>query len=168
MIFAPSMLEKVLSGEKTVTRRRPASGRIQYTKGRSLSVQPGRGVRGVARIRVLSVRNEKLLAITEDEAHREGFGSVDDFRDFWESMYGPRSWKGTVARVEFGLEDAAGRVALAISCLRCATPTVVDYDEFQRHDGIYLSCAACDFDLRAFESLPDSYDIRPLAKAVVA
>lgn len=166
-MFHPEMLAKVLSGEKTVTRRRSSGGRIRYSEGRSFAIQAGRGMPAVGRIRVLSVRSEKLRAITEDEALREGFGSVDDFRDFWESLYGPRSWKGTVARIEFGLEDAEGNVALAITCLRCGKPSVVDYDLFQRWDGGQLHCADCGFNLRAFDQLPDDYDTRPLIKPTV-
>lgn len=87
--------ELVLSGDKTQTRRlvKPGdelhswwendrvgfrkavqmdSGRIRWEVGRTYAVQPGRGQKAIARIRITDIRREPLQAITEAEAEAEG------------------------------------------------------------------------------------------------
>lgn len=89
MIFRPELVEKILAGEKTETRRRVKEGQpCRYKAGQIYSVQPGRGKAGVARIRVGSVRREQLGAIRREDAIREGFWSVSDFLSYWQSLYG--------------------------------------------------------------------------------
>lgn len=52
------------------------------------SVQPGRGKRGLDRIRILEIRTEPLMAISEKDALAEGFASTDEFFDEWRALYG--------------------------------------------------------------------------------
>lgn len=85
MIFKPDLASKVLSGEKTQTRR-PL--KYRYEAGRTYAVQPGRGKRAVGRIRVLSVDEVDVTAIDDTDAHAEGFKSRNEFLDLWRSMYG--------------------------------------------------------------------------------
>lgn len=107
MIFGPEMLEKVLSGEKTVTRRRSS----RYVVGREYAVQPGRGQFHVAHVRVLSVRTGPMGEVGGEEAQREGFTSWGGFINYWEKMYGSIDFSETVARIEF---------ELAPSCPKCS------------------------------------------------
>lgn len=100
MIFGPEMLEKVLSGEKTVTRRRTS----RYVVGREYAVQPGRGKKHVAHVKVLGVREGRLLEVTrKGEPRREGFRDYGYFFGYWRELHGPIDYQETVTRIEFEL-----------------------------------------------------------------
>jgi uncharacterized protein YhfF len=100
MIFQAT-LDKVLSGEKTQTRRVVKSGediypenrswrgngeyytqptevynfltnRVKYQVGKTYAIQPGRGKKAVGRIRITAIRLENLHDITEEDARAEG------------------------------------------------------------------------------------------------
>ena len=106
MIFKPEMIEKILAGDKTVTRR-PIVGNAdcRYKDGRDYALQPGRGKKAVGRIRILDIRATELgHQLTILESAKEGFGSFRDFRDDWEDLYGV-SWHPLqrVWRIEFEL-----------------------------------------------------------------
>jgi hypothetical protein len=78
MIFRPELTEKVLSGEKTETRRPVKEGETEcrYVAGRDYAVQTGRRRRSIGRIAVTDTRKEKLGEITHEAAVREGFGGA--------------------------------------------------------------------------------------------
>ena len=100
MIFGPEVLKKVLSGEKTVTRRRGSS----YVVGQVLAVQPGRGKKHVAHIRILDVASSRLsVVMAPGEARREGFRSRSDFINYWQGLHGPISYSEFVTRIVFEL-----------------------------------------------------------------
>ena len=119
MIFKPEMVEKILAGEKTVTRRpvkfkselppgAPGPVRVEqpcrYEVGKTYAVQPGRGQKGVGRIRVLAVRRKPLgHYMLTDETLREGFQSFTRFRAYWERLYGSYDPTQLVDRIEFEL-----------------------------------------------------------------
>lgn len=106
MIFKPEMLKKVLSGEKTVTRRRTS----RYVVGRGYAVQPGRGKRHVAHIKVLGVNEECLGGISYRSAEAEGFESPSAFKAYWTTLHGSWNPAEFVTRIHF---------ELAASCPRC-------------------------------------------------
>lgn len=135
MIFAPDMLAKVLSGEKTVTRR--LHGRISRIEGQTVAVQPGRGESAVAHIRILSVRSDRLTSVTPDEARKEGFASLDAFHDRWLELHGPNSWKGRADRIEFRLIRD-----VALVCPYCEETTVAD-EEGVFVEGDLFDCDSC-------------------------
>lgn len=95
MIFRPELAEKVLSGEKTETRRIVKEGETseacRYVPGRDYAVQPGRRRRAIGRIAITDVRREKLGEITHEGALREGFSTVRAFLDYWRRLHGPAS-----------------------------------------------------------------------------
>ena len=113
MIFKPEMVEKILAGEKTVTRRPARPGNslhgpdwrpCRYEVGKTYAVQPGRGQKGVGRIRVLAVRRKPLgHYMLTDETLREGFQSFTRFRAYWEHLYGSYDPTQLVDRIEFEL-----------------------------------------------------------------
>lgn len=104
MIFKPEMVEKILAGEKTETRRpvKPGETKCLYRPGGgpdgSYAVQPGRTKAHVARIKVYEVRRELLYEISESAAIHEGFDGywvssvyvrpVNHFFEYWERLYG--------------------------------------------------------------------------------
>jgi hypothetical protein len=122
MIFAADLADKILAGKKTVTRRPrkvdpwtagtgPGGGGraepCRYQVGRTYSIQPGRGKKGVGRIRILSVRMENLCDMDNHEARLEGFGTLRDFENRWLTLYPGAHWLDPVWRIEFALVPAA-------------------------------------------------------------
>jgi len=89
VIFAGDLCTKVLTGEKTVTRRAIRGETCRYRVGRTYAVQPGRGQRAVARIRVLDVSiTDDFLHLSPGEVRREGFNSLSHFLGRWASLHG--------------------------------------------------------------------------------
>lgn len=109
MIFKLEMVEKILAGEKTVTRR-PVEyvtwrrdARCRYEVGKDYAVQPGGGKKAVARIRVTDVRRGLLAGVDTADAIREGFGGRGGFVVYWTGIYGSFDSTQLVDRIEFEL-----------------------------------------------------------------
>jgi hypothetical protein len=111
VIFKPEMVEKILAGEKTVTRRpvkfetvdhgvTVAAG-CRYAPGQSYALQPGRGKKAVGRIFVTHRDREMLGTIDDAEAQLEGFEDRQEFRRYWESLYGRFDAIQLVDRIQF-------------------------------------------------------------------
>lgn len=109
MIFRRELAEKVMAGEKTVTRRlclgNPRSPwyrkRCAYRAGQIFTVNPGRGVTNIGRARITSVVREHLGYLSDGEARLEGFADAEEFRSTWKAInkrYEPQAF---VWRVEF-------------------------------------------------------------------
>lgn len=126
MIFKPEMVEKILAGQKTVTRRpvkfkmelppgAPAPVKVEqdcrYEVGETYAVQPGRGQKAVARIRILSVSRELLLALNTLDARREGFDGGPEFAAYWTKLYGSFDPTQLVHRIEFELVQPGEQAA---------------------------------------------------------
>lgn len=111
MIFRPELAEKVLAGEKTVTRRVPSHKprspwyreRCALRPGRSYAVQPGRSKHSIGRVAVTSVQLVALGILSDDEARREGFANAAEFGQVWSAMHGHYDPTELVWRVEFRL-----------------------------------------------------------------
>lgn len=104
MIFKPELAAKVLDGTKTMTRRptRHEDGKCPHRVGKTLAVQPGRGKRHVAHLRVVrETRHEALHEITERDARKEGFANVAEFLAYWRSLYGEADPMQPVCVIEF-------------------------------------------------------------------
>jgi hypothetical protein len=102
MIFKQELVERILAGDKTVTRR-VADGPCRYRVGADNSVQPGRGQREVARILFTEIRLCALGRLSGAEARREGFANPDDFRRTWEVIHGHYDPELPVYRIAFKL-----------------------------------------------------------------
>ncbi len=106
MIFAPSLAEKVLTGEKTVTRRRLThrGGRpIGYKAGGVYAVQTGRGKPHLGHIEVLGVDCQPLGVMRPEDAGPEGFASLDLFRRYWRVLHKGLNLDEPVAVITFKL-----------------------------------------------------------------
>ena len=84
LLFKRPLLIKVLSGEKTQTRRkrRPnvkVGGDYRLRKGYSWLQ---------TRITVTGLRRQRLGDVTPDDARREGFDTLAEFMDAWTGIYG--------------------------------------------------------------------------------
>lgn len=103
LTFKPILMEKVLSGEKTVTRRRWPT---KYEAGQVVSVCPGMGRIACGKVRIVSVA-ESTVVFDQAEAWREGFYNWSAFREYWIDLYGdfPNADDEDyiVARIEFEL-----------------------------------------------------------------
>lgn len=112
MIFQHT-IDSVLSGEKTQTSRiwkdswaisfvSSESGdiraiyschdkqpfkRLRYEVGQVLSVQPARGQKGVAKIRILELAKRDVRSFTFAEIEKEGFEHAQDFIQLWAQMH---------------------------------------------------------------------------------
>ena len=128
MIFAKTA-DKVLSGEKTQTRRPTReddqverghitrcdelvvrilrvkrNGRILWEIGRTYAVQPSRTAKSVGRIELNKIRVDYLFAIRNHEAIAEGFSGRDEFSRVWKELYpDPGSFLWRVYVLEFEL-----------------------------------------------------------------
>jgi hypothetical protein len=111
MNFRPEMAVKVLTGEKTVTRRLPSRNRrspwyrrrCALVVGRDYAVCPGRGRESVGRVEIVRARMTPLGWLRDDEARREGFESGRAFADYWRKLHGSYVDRQLVWRVEFEL-----------------------------------------------------------------
>jgi len=112
MIFKPVLLKKVLSGEKTVTRRPATSGckPCFYKVGHTYSIAPGMGRKAVGKIKVLSVKRMKLVDIPRTDAAKEGFSDRLEFLKYWHNLYGEFDRNQQVWRIEFELVEQYGTV----------------------------------------------------------
>jgi hypothetical protein len=107
--FQPELAEKVMRGEKTVTRRlvsdNPRSpwyrGGCSLKPGRDYAVCPGRGKNAIGRVRVKSVRLVALGRLSQEEARREGFASAVEFFSAWCAINGCYHAGEHVWRIEF-------------------------------------------------------------------
>lgn len=111
MIFAPSLAQRILDGQKTVTRRRLThrGGReIRYKVGGVYAIQPGRGKRHIGHLRVLDVFAEPLTWVDESEASLEGFESSETFKRYWAVLHGKYDPGEIVARISFELWPGNG------------------------------------------------------------
>jgi hypothetical protein len=109
MIFQPDLAEKVMAGEKTVTRRLCSDNQrspwwreeCAYKVGQVFTVNPGRGKRNIGKARVTNVRREFLVDISNHEAREEGFENVPDFMAAWKRINGTVEGNVRVWRVAF-------------------------------------------------------------------
>lgn len=96
MNFKPELVEKILAGEKTQTRRRMSENPRSpwYSGGCSLKVNhayalcPGRGKVQVGKIAVHDVRGLLLGDLTFEDARAEGFAHPMGFANYWAAMHG--------------------------------------------------------------------------------
>lgn len=125
MIFERELADKVMAGDKTVTRRlcsdNPRSPwwreKCALAPGKVVTVNPGRGVVNIGRIEVVSARRMLLregFGVWPDrEAQLEGFETFEKFRRAWPEINGEWDPEALVWRVEFkvaaGIEPPALR-----------------------------------------------------------
>lgn len=67
--------------------------RLKYRVGQTLSVQPNRGAKGVARIRILELAKRDVRAFDDSDIKREGFENALSFYRVWYGMHFPEYLK---------------------------------------------------------------------------
>jgi len=104
MLFKPEHKQMILEGKKTATRRawkRPMVkvGGIYKCKLKMLSKEY------FAKIKVTELYEQELGEMTDEDAEKEGYKDVEDFRNIWIKING--SWYGdrVVYVIEFKLVE---------------------------------------------------------------
>lgn len=105
MLFAPFSIDKVLSGEKTVTRRLAKSPKCKYRPGLICSIKINVDSDSLGLIEIVDVKKEVLGQLTSKEAMLEGFGGKQGFYLFWDKLYGNIDFDTPVWRIEFSLKE---------------------------------------------------------------
>jgi hypothetical protein len=118
MQFKPELIEKILVGEKTQTRRPVKSkderwfddwdntiyvyrnNRIHWATGRTYAICPGRGKPQVARFRLLFIRREDVRHISNLDSIAEGFRDYMGFLKTWTGFYDPSHITGFPSLLE--------------------------------------------------------------------
>lgn len=123
MNFRPELAQAVMAGRKTVTRRLTSDNpRSPWFKGacslkvnQTYAVCPGRGKNAIGRVRIRSVRKERLGWLGPHDAIHEGFPDVWSFQAAWAEINGTYTPGALVWRVEF-VVDAI------LECKGCGHP----------------------------------------------
>lgn len=118
MQFKAELIEQILAGKKTQTRRPVKPGekhvgyapgthyahcviktgpdRLKWQVGKTYAVCPGRGKAAVARIKLLNIRREDVRNISDEDAIAEGFPNRMAQFWFWKTwceFYDKPGWK---------------------------------------------------------------------------
>jgi hypothetical protein len=109
MNFRPELAAKVMSGDKTVTRRlvskNPRSpwweGGCSLKVGRDYAVCPGRGKNQIGRVVIVSTDLRPLNDIDAADVRAEGFALLVDFVRAFEKLNGDFDPDALVWRVRF-------------------------------------------------------------------
>ena len=108
-MFKRAMLNKILAGEKTQTRRdiKRKPGVQVLRVGQIVGVRAGY-TKYVGYIRIIKRRREKLGDISEEDAKKEGCINVEDFRQTWTRLFGKWMPNKVVWVYDFVLVDNSG------------------------------------------------------------
>jgi hypothetical protein len=73
LLFKPEHVDPILAREKTQTRRRWSRCRVKVGAIHQCNLNFSKGSRPFARIRILSIRQEPLIEISDEDCRREGY-----------------------------------------------------------------------------------------------
>lgn len=85
ILFKPEHVELILSGQKTQTRH---TGKKRWRIGSVHQCRLNYRGEPFAHVRITGVRREKLGAISEADAKKEGYPSVEAYREAFTRIYG--------------------------------------------------------------------------------
>jgi len=100
VIFREEMVDQIVSGVKTQTRRR---SKITYKEGRVYQIKLNWFKKTEHHIRILKVFQQRLGDVSHEEARKEGFSSVEGFQAKWVEIYGSWNPDEMVTAYEFKL-----------------------------------------------------------------
>lgn len=103
MLFKPHLLAKVLNGQKTQTRR---LGPKQYRVGSTQPISHGY-TKPQGYIKIIRKYRQPLCCISLSEARKEGFSSIEEFREAWRQINGGYNPDQVVDVYEFELVKKA-------------------------------------------------------------
>ena len=110
MLFKRTLLEKIIAGEKTVTRRptERKPGRRRYEVGEKVGVRNGY-YKPRDFIIITKRFRQKIGDMTDEDARKEGLKDLAEFKEIWKKCYGKWTPSKVVYVYEFKLatEDSA-------------------------------------------------------------
>jgi hypothetical protein len=98
MLFKKALLEKVLLGQKTQTRRLSTR---RYHVGRTYGVTCRRYQKSQAHIQITQAKQQRIGDITLADVKAEGFATLEEFREAWTKINGNYDPEQTVTAYEF-------------------------------------------------------------------
>ena len=103
-IFKRRHLRKVLDGTKTQTRR---THKYTLTIGKTYAVRDRWFSKAQGHILVTRKFRQRLGDISPEDVKKEGFSSLEEFKQEWENCYGPESWNPNtvVTAYEYKLKE---------------------------------------------------------------
>ena len=85
ILFKPEHMEPIINGRKTQTRR---LGKKRWNVGAVHQCRTSRFTDPFARVRILTVRRERLGDMRGEDIYREGYGDEPgDYKRAWEKIY---------------------------------------------------------------------------------
>lgn len=101
ILFEPEHVQLILQGIKTQTRR---TGKHRWKIGAIRQAKTGyKKDSEFAKIRILAVRQERLVDISESDALAEGYKSIREYMDVFIRIYGSWNGKSMVWVIDFEL-----------------------------------------------------------------
>ena len=100
MLFKKPLLEKVMDGTKTQTRRGTTR---TYKVGRTYGVTCRRYQKSQAHIQILQAKEQRLGDITLADVKAEGFQTLEEFKQAWIKIDGSWNPEQTVTAYQFKL-----------------------------------------------------------------
>jgi len=110
MLFKKHLLEKVLDGSKTQTRR---LSKRTYRQGNTYGVTCRRYQKPMAHVKILQAYPQRLFNVTEEQAKAEGFTNLAEFLQTWIKINGYFIPWQTVNAYEFHLCSKTGKPSTA-------------------------------------------------------
>jgi hypothetical protein len=102
-LFKRPLLKLVLEGKKTQTRR---THRRMWTVGRAYGIRDKLFAKPEAKILILRRFGQRLGEISQEDAQKEGFETLDEFKIAWKEIYGQWQPGQVVIAYEFKLLKA--------------------------------------------------------------
>jgi len=89
MLFKRTLFGKILSGEKTASRRpmERKRGRRVYEVGEKVGIRNGY-VKPKAHVVITRRYRQKIGNMTDEDAKKEGFKDLEEFKRVWKRLYG--------------------------------------------------------------------------------
>jgi len=84
MLFNSDSIKKILQGRKNQTRR-PHT--LTFKEGHIYQVRMRYSPTIYAHIQITKRYQQSLGAITEEEVHKEGFNTLEEFKEAWTEIY---------------------------------------------------------------------------------
>lgn len=112
MLFRPDMIEKILAGEKTQTRRVWEKARVKVGNTYAIKKQYyQKNADAPGFYLVLGLKQENLGAILSrpEDIKAEGFDSGEHFIETWTELHGEPDWNALVWVIDFELADGGSQ-----------------------------------------------------------
>jgi hypothetical protein len=105
-IFKRRHLRKVLAGEKIQTRR---THKHTWKLGKTYSIRDRWFSKPQGHILVTRRFRQRLGDISPEDIRKEGYSSLEEFKQAWEKIHGPKSWNPDqiVICYEFKLKESS-------------------------------------------------------------